>query len=865
MENNPELQLAWQFIENTGTHLFLTGKAGTGKTTFLRRLKEHTPKRMVILAPTGIAAINAGGVTIHSFFQLSFAPFVPETTFNSSQTHYRYSKEKRNIIRSMDLLVIDEISMVRADLLDAVDATLRRYRDREKPFGGVQLLMIGDLQQLAPVVKDNEWELLRKHYETPYFFASHALKETAYMTIELKKVYRQSDTFFLSLLNKIRENKADDEVLNELNRRYQPGFQPQKEEGYIRLTTHNNQAQRVNDCELASLPGKAYHFSAEIEGDFPEYSYPADKLLTIKEGAQIMFLKNDPSSEKRYYNGMIGEVVAVNETGIVVRGKGDRSEFQLLPEEWGNYKYVLNEETKEITEVIEGTFRQYPIRLAWAITIHKSQGLTFERAIIDARNSFAHGQTYVALSRCKTLEGMVLESPLRREAIISDATVDNFTKAVEQNKPGSQQLNDMQKAYFFDLLSDLFNFYSIDQAYKRLLRLMDEDLYKLFPKQLAEYKALAPHVKEKIVEVSQRFRNQYTRLIHESEDYAANEELQERIRSGAGYFHKELEPVRALYDKTNMPLDNKELRKLLAERMQALDDALWIKESLLEAVSTRGKFAITDYLKLKAKVMLSLEDDSTSSGSSKALKEKKERKERKERTRSAEKVKVEVPTDILHPELYRALSEWRTAKTREMNVPAYVIMQQKALMGIVNLLPDSPRALEAIPYLGAKGVERYGLEILGIIRKYMAENQLERPEITDMLISSGNSDDTVRQRKTKLQKEAEKQEKEAEKEKKKEAKKDTKLVSYEMFRQGMNIDEIAKARDLVSGTIAGHLEHYVRSGKIKVEQVVKAENIAKIRKYLDEHEYMGIFAIKVALGDAVSYADIKFVLAVSGH
>ena len=321
MENNPELQLAWQFIENTGTHLFLTGKAGTGKTTFLRRLKEHTPKRMVILAPTGIAAINAGGVTIHSFFQLSFAPFVPETTFNSSQTHYRYSKEKRNIIRSMDLLVIDEISMVRADLLDAVDATLRRYRDREKPFGGVQLLMIGDLQQLAPVVKDNEWELLRKHYETPYFFASHALKETAYMTIELKKVYRQSDTFFLSLLNKIRENKADDEVLNELNRRYQPGFQPQKEEGYIRLTTHNNQAQRVNDCELASLPGKAYHFSAEIEGDFPEYSYPADKLLTIKEGAQIMFLKNDPSSEKRYYNGMIGEVVAVNETGIVVRGK----------------------------------------------------------------------------------------------------------------------------------------------------------------------------------------------------------------------------------------------------------------------------------------------------------------------------------------------------------------------------------------------------------------------------------------------------------------------------------------------------------------------------------------------------------------
>ncbi|WP_287667877.1 HRDC domain-containing protein [Bacteroides sp.] len=725
MENNPELQLAWQFIENTGTHLFLTGKAGTGKTTFLRRLKEQSPKRMVILAPTGIAAINAGGVTIHSFFQLSFAPFVPETTFNSSQTHYRFSKEKRNIIRSMDLLVIDEISMVRADLLDAIDSALRRYRDREKPFGGVQLLMIGDLQQLAPVVKENEWEMLKNYYETPYFFASRALRETVYMTIELKTVYRQSDTFFLSLLNKIRENQADDEVLNELNRRYQPGFRPRKEEGYIRLTTHNYQAQKVNDNELASLPGQTYSFRAEIDGTFPEYLYPADEVLTIKAGAQIMFLKNDPSSEKRYYNGMIGEVAAVNDAGMIVRGKDNGNEFQLLPEEWGNYKYVLNEETKEITEEIEGTFRQYPIRLAWAITIHKSQGLTFERAIIDARNSFAHGQTYVALSRCKTLEGMVLESPLRREAIISDSTVDNFTKEVERNKPGNRQLHDMQKAYFFDLLSDLFNFYSLDQAYKRLLRLIDEDLYKLYPKQLAEYKELAPHIKEKIVEVSQRFRNQYTRLINGSDDYAADQGLQERVRSGAGYFRKELEPVRALFEKTNMPLDNKELRKQLNERLQALDDALWIKESLLEAMM-RQPFTVTGYLKLKAKVTLSLEDDSSSGSSPKAPKEKRERKGRKERTRSSSKAKVEVPTDILYPELYRTLSEWRAVKAREVSLPAYIIMQQKALMGIVNLLPDTPEALEAIPYFGAKGVQKYGLEILGIIRKFVKENKVER-------------------------------------------------------------------------------------------------------------------------------------------
>ncbi len=800
---------------------------------------------MVVLAPTGIAAINAGGVTIHSFFQLSFAPFVPDTTLNSAQIHYRINKEKRNIIRSMDLLVIDEISMVRADLLDAVDATLRRYRDREKPFGGVQLLMIGDLQQLAPVVKDSEWEMLRHYYETPYFFASRALRETTYMTIELEKVYRQSDTFFLSLLNKIRENKADDEVLNELNKRYQRDFQPPKEEGYIRLTTHNNQAQRINDRELASLPGKAYSFRAEVKDDFPEYSYPADEVLTIKEGAQIMFLKNDVSSEKRYYNGMIGEVVTVNEMGMFVRGKDSEHEFQLLQEEWGNYKYVLNEETKEITEEIAGVFRQYPIRLAWAITIHKSQGLTFERAIIDARNSFAHGQTYVALSRCKTLDGMVLESPLRREAIISDSVVDNFTKAVERNKPGNKQLNDMQKAYFFDLLSDLFNFYSIEQAYKRLLRMMDEDLYRLFPKQLAEYKALEPHMKERIVEVARRFRNQYTQLINESEDYAGNQELQERIRSGAGYFRKELEPVRALFDKANMPLDNRELRKQLNERLQTLDDALCIKESLLDTVCT-STFTVSDYLKQKAKVMLSLEEDSsTSASSSRVPGEKRERKERAASSRSG-KVKVDVPTDILHPELYRALAEWRTEKTREANVPAYVIMQQKALMGIVNLLPDTPAALEAIPYFGAKGVEKYGLEILGIVRKYMKENQVERPEVKEIFIS------------------AKEHKKDKKKEEKKELKKDTKIVSYEMFCQGMSIEEIAKARDLVTGTIAGHLEQYVRSGKIKVEQVVKAENLAKIRKYLEEHEYMGMFAIKAALGDDVSYADIKFALVASG-
>lgn len=708
MEDNAELQLAWQFVEGTGTHLFLTGKAGTGKTTFLRNLKLKTPKRMIVLAPTGIAAMNAGGVTIHSFFQLSFAPFIPENTFNSTRTRYRFSKEKRNIIRSIDLLVIDEISMVRADLLDAVDDVLRRYRDKEKPFGGVQLLMIGDLHQLAPVVKENEWELLKNYYDTLYFFGSRALKSTKYVTIELKKVYRQSDTSFITLLNKIRENRIDYQCLEQLNSRYLPHFSPKKEEGYIRLVTHNYQAQAINDRELSFLPGEAYIYKAEIAGTFPEYAYPADQMLTLKTGAQIMFLKNDTSSEKRYYNGMIGEVVALDDNGIRIRSN-DGAEFKLDKEEWTNSKYVLNEETKEITEEVEGTFRQYPVRLAWAITIHKSQGLTFERAIIDAHNSFAHGQTYVALSRCKTLEGIVLETPLQKKSIIRDEVVDTFIEEAEKHLPQRRQLYEMQKAYFLELVSDMFNFYLIEQTYKRLLRFIDENLYRLYPQQLAEYKQLSAVLQTKIVDVSNRFHNQYTRLIDSSEAYSTNEELQARFRSAASYFHKELEPFRALLKKTNMPLDNKELQKQLNERLLQFDESLSVKYALLEYLLL-SPFTVSDYLKQKAKIMLDFLENSN---------EKKTRKEKAGRT------KVEVPADILHPELYRLLTKWRGEKARENKLPAYVIMQQKALLGISNLLPNTIDELKAIPYFGTKGIEKYGLEILGIVNKYIEKHPVE--------------------------------------------------------------------------------------------------------------------------------------------
>ncbi len=734
MENNPEIALAWQFIENTGTHLFLTGKAGTGKTTFLRKLKAESPKRMIILAPTGIAAINAGGVTIHSFFQVPFAPYIPESSFSAdgkASYRFRYGKEKINIIRSIDLLVIDEISMVRADLLDSVDAVLRKFRDRSKPFGGVQLLMIGDLQQLPPVVKDDEWQMLHKYYDTPYFFSSQALKQTEYCTIELKKVYRQNDGAFLELLNRIRENHCDRQVLEALNRRYIPNFEPDKEEGYIRLVTHNYQAQRINDHELEELPGRSYAFRAKIDGKFPEYSYPTDEVLELKRGAQVMFVKNDTSGEHRYYNGMIGEVMAVSANGIEVCSKESDAVFLLQEEEWTNAKYVLDEETKEITEDIEGTFRQYPLKLAWAITIHKSQGLTFEHAVIDASASFAHGQAYVALSRCKTLEGMVLSAPFSAKAIITDDAVDTFTIEARRNEPDEKRFRSLQQTYYLELLSGLFDFQPIEQALQRYVRLIDEHLYKLFPKQLAACKEEMERFHDRVTKVAQKFSIQYTRLIDTAQDYATDKTLQRRIHSAVTYFQEQLQPLDTVMANT-VASDNKELKKKLRDAMEELEKLFDLKTDLLDYVLAHG-FHVAEYLKQKA--LLSIDDSASQKGKkgkSSAGKGELESwqpdrgKSPRERKRAAA---VEVPKDVLHPELYNRLITWRNAEASALGLPVYTVIQQKAILGISNLLPSDKAMLVRIPYFGKKGVEKYGDMILEMVHTYRKERGLAEPEL----------------------------------------------------------------------------------------------------------------------------------------
>lgn len=425
---NFELDVARFIVEKTDMSLFLTGKAGTGKTTFLREVVRYTKKKCIVLAPTGIAAVNAGAMTIHSFFQFGLGPFVQGVI--EPKSDFRINKSKLELIRHLQLLIIDEVSMVRADLMDHIDVELRRIRRNSKPFGGVQLLMIGDLQQLPPIAHGGEDELLRQYYKTLYFFSSSALKSMKYSCIELKNVYRQTDRHFIDILNHARNCTLTSQDISDLNARYVPGFSPKPEDGYIRLMTHNRQVDYVNETELEKLDSKPYTFVAAVTGTFPEESYPTANSLTLKKGAQVMFIKNDP--ERRFINGTLGEVKSIDKNSIAVRLTESGTVIDVEPMEWQNIRYQFDEESKEISSKQIGRFKQYPLKAAWAITVHKSQGLTFDKAIIDVHAAFSPGQAYVALSRCRTLDGLVLSSPVSASVFMRDNAVDAYMNYISR-------------------------------------------------------------------------------------------------------------------------------------------------------------------------------------------------------------------------------------------------------------------------------------------------------------------------------------------------------------------------------------------------------------------------------------------------
>jgi hypothetical protein len=768
--NNPQLQLAFDFVEYTGTNIFLTGKAGTGKTTFLHNLKKKSPKRMIVVAPTGVAAINAGGVTIHSFFQMPFGPYIPvDFAKNSSsqdennlpQRHtQKFNREKISIIKSLDLLVIDEISMVRADLLDGIDEVLRRYKDRYKPFGGVQLLMIGDLQQLAPVAKDDEWNLLKDYYETVFFFSSKALQKTKHITIELKHIYRQSDSIFINLLNKVRENKVDEETLSHLNKRYIPGFDPETKDGYITLTTHNYQAQEINNLKLKKLTAKAFSFKAEIEGEFPEYAYPTEFELILKVGAQVMFVKNDNSQEKQYFNGKIGTVDNFDDDLIYVKCPGEPYTIEVQKAEWQNSKYSIDENTKEIKEIVAGTFVQYPLKLAWAITIHKSQGLTFEKAIIDANAAFAHGQVYVALSRCKTLEGLVLSTPIANHSIKLDTNISGFTRETEQNPPGVPLLNELKQDYQQKLLLDLFDFSLFHRRLSYLNKILNENKTILNSDLPDIFEKINGLFKTEITEVSDKFKTQLKQLLAQKINIEDNTLLQDRIKKASTYFEEKTNTI--LYQKLKSAIietDNKAVRKSIKEIINHLIEESVIKLSCFKVC--QSGFKVKEYLETRA--IAAIEKTETKQVSSKDEKH--------------------VPYSIAHPQLYASLKDWRNEKADELDLPAYMVMNQKSLMELANYVPATSADLKNINGFGKKKVEKWGNEIMEIIAAFCKENNIEPQSLSVKHVKS-----------PKVEKE------------------DTKKISYELFKSGKTIDEIAKERKMATSTVDGHLANYIGTG-----------------------------------------------------
>ncbi|MGF1554793.1 helix-turn-helix domain-containing protein [Paucihalobacter sp.] len=799
---NNEFELALKFANNTDRSLFLSGKAGTGKTTFLHKLREDCLKRMVVVAPTGVAAINAKGVTIHSFFQIPFGPIIPNQELRSSKD-FRFSKTKINIIKSLDLLIIDEISMVRADLLDCIDSVLRRFRNRDLVFGGVQVLMIGDLQQLSPVVKDHEWELLKPFYQSIYFFDSIAFKSCDPLTIELLHIYRQDNPIFIDILNEIRNNALTQASADALNKQFNPDFRPSEHDGYISLTTHNHKAEKVNDYELSKLKGKSITYSAEVEGKFPPHSFPNKESFELKKGAQVMFIKNDSSQDKRYYNGKIGKVVQLDEDEVIVQCLGDEYEIVTTPEVWENFDYSVDNETNAITEHKIGSFKQMPLRLAWAITIHKSQGLTFEKAIIDAQDAFAHGQTYVALSRCKSLEGIILRSKIVSNQIITDRQVLSFNKNTEANRPTEAILRQSQCDYQLNLINEIFDYYPFLRPIKRLLDIY----YKNKSSIEGTLETILNSIKIEIsllLEVNNKFITQLKSLTVLDQTPEQSEIVQKRFIKAVSYFdnqlqHKISEPFKSFEFTT----DNNALEKDLLKHVKMLEELISTK--LFYYKSLQQGFDTVSFLKLKAEAIF--------------LNEEQPKTHRKA-----------IISSTSNARLFELLRSLRSDLAEEHNQIHYQIFTQKSLYAMCEFLPTNKQELKAIHGMGKTRIEKYGDSILDLIKNYCATHDIEvRNDIPSY------------------------------KSPKKE-KVDTKKVSLELYNSGKTLEEIAGIRELNENTIFGHLASFIPTGQIKIFDLMSESHYKELTQIIPTKTFENLSDLKHQLDDKYTYAELRLVL-----
>lgn len=698
MQTNPKLELARKYVEQTKSNIFLTGRAGTGKTTFLKGIvRDMKHKRFVVLAPTGIAALNAEGQTIHSFLQLELTPYIPGGRLPAK----KFRKDKLNLIRSLDLIIIDEISMVRADLLDQIDRVLRklRYRHAHQAFGGVQMLLIGDLSQLPPVATGQDWDILSQYYDTPYFFSAQIWQDTAFHTIELDHIYRQKDLRFINLLNRVRDNDINTEVIETLNSRYNPELLNQDSEGCIILCTHNHKANAINRQHLDKLNTKSYFYHCKTTGEFDERNYPNAEILELKEGAQVMFIKNDYSNSeyRRYYNGTLGTITYLDDQTIRVKVSDGGEEIEIERYVWERCNYKLDKANNEIIKEVVGTFEQYPIRLAWAITIHKSQGLTFEKAIIDASQSFTHGQYYVALSRCRSLEGMSLTAPFLARTVITDPQIDNFSHSQTENQANELTFEHDRQLYSLQTLEEVYSFATLQELKKQVFEHIGAEIQKSDSFQAIN--TVNSAIEENIVSVSERFIRQLRILADKSE------QLKERCAKADVYF---LEQIRLCFTLLQAidTLEDFEPDSQTEEILMRFGNEVELKCRLL-AYLQENEYRVEEVQTLKNKIIS--QGDKTEWTHFKSY-------IKTINPDASEKGKDSMEIEL--DDLYQALKNWRKEKAVSEHLPAYCILGNKALEQIAIKRPLTSEQLQGLKGVGKKTMEKYSDEILELVEQY---------------------------------------------------------------------------------------------------------------------------------------------------
>ena len=807
MENaSPYYQLAHDFALFTNRSIFLTGKAGTGKTTFLHNLKKETKKQLAVVAPTGVAAINAGGTTMHSFFQLPFTPFIPTLEGRKNLIEkMKMQSNRRKVLQELELLIIDEISMVRADVLDSVDTILRhvRYRNNE-PFGGVQVIFIGDMFQLSPVATDDEWRMLSQYYSSPYFFHSQAIMQQQPVYIELDKIFRQTNGDFIRILNEVRNNCMSDPSLKLLQSRYNPLFVPPSDDTYITLTTHNYKADQINAEELTKIKGKIYTFDATIEGEYPEKSYPTEKILELKIGAKVMFLKNDTETPRRFFNGKIGVVESVDDDAIKIKCPDDFEAIELGKAVWENIRYTTNPTTKQIEENQLGKFIQFPLRLAWAITIHKSQGLTFDKAVIDAGAAFAPGQVYVALSRCRSLDGMVLLSKINPNSIQNDRQIVEHERNKLPVEDLELQLNESRNLYRSFILMQLFDF---KNAVGQISRLIAEttDVQSSFNEETLPYLADLLRQAQALQEVAWKFQNQLVGIL---DQYPVDEEhLQSRITAAVDFFNSRMNNLLETLRQSPAVTDSKLHATDCNDGIRMIFSNVAQKSYLMKGLKL--KFTVEDFFVLKNTFAV---PDFVVNAYSK--------------TSSKQKLTTR------QPELYRKLMLLRNQLCEPHDLPIYLVAGSQTLNEMSDYLPQNDKDLLRISGFGPAKVEKYGKAFLDVILSFCKENNLS--SLMD----------------------------EKEKTKEKKEKKpvgETMRISLAMYKDGRTIDEIAFTRNLNMTTIVTHLERYVISGELDINDFINAEKREKASELIRKGTETG--SIYEMLSAFLNYTEVKMFMA----